>query len=102
VISGGNASVSGESITASVAGKSISTSGDTSAASIGVPASNVAKADARVADDTSDTTPSSSPKLGDTDDKKRKAKPIKLTRKSGRVTVILPPSNNQSPRKPNP
>jgi hypothetical protein len=99
VISGGNASVSGESITASVAGKSISTSGDTTSASIGVPASNVAKADARVTDETSDVAAPSTPSLAD-DDKKKKTKAITLTRKTGRVTVTLPPGNNRDTRKP--
>jgi hypothetical protein len=53
VISGGNASVSGETITASLIAQSVSTSGNTTQANVGVPASNVSKADSKVAEDAS-------------------------------------------------
>jgi filamentous hemagglutinin family protein len=83
-------SVSGDSITAALVGSSVSSSGDASAASVGVPASNVAKESARTSEDAAATVA----KTDDTDEKennKKKSKPISLAKKTGRVTVILPP-----------
>jgi hypothetical protein len=90
VISGGNASVSGEAITASVIAQSVTTSGNIAQANVGVPASNVAKADAKVAEDASASVATTdNPATGD-DDKKKRDKTITLAQKSSRVTVILP------------
>ncbi len=92
VISGGNASVSGESINASLVSRSVTTSGDMTGSTTGVPASNVAKTDARVADDTDTVSGKSlAPASADDDEKKKNARRVTLSRKTGRVTVILPP-----------
>ena len=90
VISGGNASVSGESITASLIAQTVSTSGNTSQASLGVPTSNVAKDDSKAADDATTTVAKNEDTESSDDDKKKKNKAITLAQKSGRVTVILP------------
>ncbi|MFO1488229.1 MAG: filamentous hemagglutinin N-terminal domain-containing protein [Verrucomicrobiota bacterium] len=85
-------SVSGDSITASLVGSSVSAAGDTSGASQGVPQSNVAKEDARAAEDASTTVG----KVADTEsseEEKNKFKNIKLAQKTGRVTVLLPQKN---------
>jgi len=83
-------SVSGDSITASLVGSSVSAAGDTSGATQGVPQSNVAKEDARVAEDASTTTS----KVADSnEDDKKKFKTITLAQKTGRVTVLLPQKN---------
>ena len=90
VISGGNLDVSGSSITASLIAESVSASGDTSGASMGIPQSNVAKDNAETADDASTV----ASKTSDDDDdlkKKKKGKGATLAQKTGRVTVILPP-----------
>ena len=85
VISGGNVDVSGEAITASLIASSVSTSGDASGATEGIPQSNVAKDNAPTADDVP------SVKSDDTDDElKKKGKGINLAQKVSRVTVILP------------
>ena len=60
VISGGNVDVSGSSITASLIASSVSTSGDASGASEGIPQSNVAKDNAQTADDASTVTSNNS------------------------------------------
>jgi len=90
VISGGNVDVSGESITASLIASSVSTSGDASGATEGIPQSNVAKDNAQTADDASTVTSKTS---GDDDDLKKKKKGIALAQKVSRVTVILPQKN---------
>jgi filamentous hemagglutinin family protein len=90
VISGGNASVSGETITASVIAQSVSTSGNTAQANVGVPASNVTKADSKVAEDAGTTVATTDSQETSDDDKKKKDKTITLAQKSSRVTVILP------------
>jgi filamentous hemagglutinin family protein len=90
VISGGNANVSGETITASLIAQSVSASGNTTQANVGVPASNVAKADSKVAEDASTTVATADNQETSDDDKKKKDKTITLAQKSGRVTVILP------------
>jgi filamentous hemagglutinin family protein len=90
VISGGNANVSGETITASLIAQSVSASGNTSQANVGVPASNVTKADSKVAEDASTTVATTDNQETGDDDKKKKNSTITLAQKSGRVTVILP------------
>lgn len=91
VISGGTADVSGNSITAALLGTQVSATGDTSGAS-GMPQSNVAKDDSRVADDASATATQGSDDTSD-DLKKKKGKGIVLSQKTGRVTVVLPTRN---------
>jgi hypothetical protein len=93
VITSGNANVTGESITASLISQSVTTSGNTSSSAIGVPQSNVAKEDAKVADDASTNVVKSDDTDGD-DGKKKKNKPITLAQRAGRVTVIMPGKNN--------
>ncbi len=90
VISGGNVDVSGSSITASLIASSVSTSGDASGATEGIPQSNVAKDNAQTADDASTVTSKTS---DDDDDLKKKKKGIVLAQKVSRVTVILPQKN---------
>ena len=88
VISAGNVDVSGDSITASLIASSVSTSGDASGATEGIPQSNVAKDNAETADDASTVTS----KTSDDDDDLRK-KSIALAQKVSRVTVILQQKN---------
>jgi filamentous hemagglutinin family protein len=90
VISGGNVDVSGGSITASLIASSVSTSGDASGATEGIPQSNVAKDNAQTADDASTVVSKTS---DDDDDLKKKKKGIVLAQKVSRVTVILPQKN---------
>jgi len=90
VISGGNASVSGETITANVIAQSVSTSGNATQANVGVPVSNVTKADSKVAEDASDTVATTDSQATIGDDQKKKNSTITLAQKTGRVTVILP------------
>jgi len=98
VISGGNLDVSGGSITASLIAESVSASGDTSGANTGIP-QNVAKNNAETADDAS-TVASKTDDQND-DENKKKGKGITLAQKTGRVTVILPPKQQQ-PKNPDP
>lgn len=100
VISGGTEDVSGSSITASLIAESVSASGDTSGASMGIPQSNVAKEIAESADDA--TTVTSKTDDQDDDQNKKKGKGIALGQKTGRVTVILPPKNHAESRTPDP
>jgi hypothetical protein len=88
VIGGGDVSVSGDAIDAAVIGGSVSASGNTAGAAIGVPASNVSKVDTEVADN-ADAATSKTDSGDDTDDEKKK-KNITLAQKVSRVTVILP------------
>ena len=90
VVGGGSVNVSGESITAALMGGSVSTSGQTAGASIGVPQSNVARDDSRGLDDAATNTASViSQSLGK--ELGGAAKTIALAQKTGRVTVVLPP-----------
>jgi hypothetical protein len=91
IVGGGDVSVSGDAITAAVEGGSVSANGDTTNASLGVPASNVAKENAEVADNASDATSKTSP--GDDEDPLKKKKGIALAQKVSRVTVLLPGKN---------
>jgi hypothetical protein len=90
VISGGNVSVSGEAITASLIAQSVSASGNTTEAAIGVPAANVAKTDSKAAEDAGTTLAKTEDSATDDDEKKKKDKTITLAQKASRVTVILP------------
>jgi hypothetical protein len=92
VIGGGSVDVSGTSITAALLGSQVSASGDTSGSS-GIPQSNVAKEDTKVADDASTTTIQASDDSTSDDEKRKKGKGIVLAQKTGRVTVILPTRN---------
>ena len=93
VISGGNLDVSGGSITAALIAESVSASGDTSGANMGIP-QNVAKDNAETAGDAS--TVASKTDDQDDDENKKKGKGIALAQKTGRVTIILPPKQQQS------
>ncbi|MGA2176872.1 MAG: filamentous hemagglutinin N-terminal domain-containing protein [Verrucomicrobiota bacterium] len=93
VITSGAASVSGESITAALISQSVSTSGNTTAAALGVPASNVTKEDAKVADDASAAVVKADETASD-DDQKKKHNTTTLAQKAGRVTVLLPGKKN--------
>ncbi len=91
VVGGGSVSVSGDSISAAVVSKSVSTTGDTSSASLGVSTAGAPKAESKVADDGATTaSKSSESSLADDEKKKRLAGGAKLNRYVGRVTVILP------------
>jgi filamentous hemagglutinin family protein len=93
VISGGGLDASGD-ITASLVGENVTASGNTSGASVGIPASTAAHDTAQAAED-ADTALSKirSVPSDDDDDKKRK-KGITLAQKSQRVTVLLAPAKN--------
>ena len=91
IVGGDSISVSGASIGASLISGSVSTSGNASGASVGVPASNVQKEDAPTADSANQTVAQSSGLDGGTDDsKKRVAKKPVLTAVTSRVTIISP------------
>ena len=89
IVGGENVSVSGGEITASLLSGSVSTSGDASGATVGIPQSNATKQDAQVADDASTAKADSQ-----SDDNQKKKKPITLAQKVGRVTVNLPTKTN--------
>ena len=57
---------------------------------MGVPQSNVARADAKVTDDASTSTAQTEKNAEEEDGKKKKGKSVTLARSVGRVTVILP------------
>jgi filamentous hemagglutinin family protein len=92
IVSGGNLDVSGNSIDASLIGENVSASGDTAGASMGIPQSNVATVNTPTADNV--TTASSKADTDDSNDEKKKRKPVALAQKASRVTVTLPPKNN--------
>jgi trimeric autotransporter adhesin len=98
VVGGGDVSVSGDSILASVLGVSVSASGDTSGASLGIPQSNVSKENAETAEDAS-VVAAKTDNADDDEEKKQRGKGISLAQKTGRVTVVLPP--RQQPKSPN-
>ncbi|HLX70087.1 MAG TPA: hypothetical protein VKV04_10725, partial [Verrucomicrobiae bacterium] len=82
-------SVSGDSITASLIGSSVSAAGNTTDASEGIPQSNVTPETSKVADDASTTVGKADDQESE-DEKKKKNKTIVLAEKTGRVTVLLP------------
>ena len=86
IVGGGDVNVSGSSILAAVMGSSVSASGDTSGASLGIPQSNVSK---EVAETTDANTATQTATDTDSDDQKKK-KGIGLVQKVSRVTVLLP------------
>jgi hypothetical protein len=86
IIGGGDVSVSGSSIDAAVRGGSVSTSGDTSGATLGVPSAGPAE-NVQVADN-ADTVGSKTDANDENELKKQKG--ITLARKVSRVTVLLP------------
>ncbi len=92
VVGGESISVSGATIAASLISGSVSTTGDASAASVGVPASNVSSEDAKVADDASTTAIKSSDQGADDEEDRRKhpGKSGLLAAATGRVTLLLP------------
>ena len=91
IVSGENVSVTGGEITASLLSGSVSTSGDASGATVGIPQSNATRQDAQVADDASTAATKSD---SQSDDDQKKKKPITLAQKVGRVTVLLPTKTN--------
>jgi trimeric autotransporter adhesin len=91
VISGGNVSVSGEAITANLVAATVSASGDTTQATMGVPGSNVAKVDAQTTEDANTVAMQTTDINNDDDTRKKKGQTITLARKVSRVTVVLPP-----------
>jgi filamentous hemagglutinin family protein len=86
IIGGGDVSVSGSSIDASVRGGTVSTSGDTSGATLGVPSAGPAQ-NLQVADNANTV---ASKADADDDDERKKKKGISLAQKIARVTVLLP------------
>ena len=92
VISGGSVNASGDSITATLISESVSTSGNASGATEGIPQSNVAQNNSQTADNADATTS----KNGNQDDEEelKKKKGITLAQKVSRVTVILPTKTN--------
>ncbi len=90
VIGGSSVDVSGDSITASLISSSVSASGDTSGASIGVPQSTAAQPVAQTADNAVTATSKTDDFSDDDDEKKKKGKSISLAQKTGQVTVLLP------------
>jgi hypothetical protein len=90
VIGGGTVNVSGDSITAALMGGSVSTSGQSAGAAIGVPQSGVASVQSRGLDSAATNTVAvgSRPVERETT---AAGKGITLARKTGRVVVILPP-----------
>ncbi|HXD00957.1 MAG TPA: filamentous hemagglutinin N-terminal domain-containing protein [Verrucomicrobiae bacterium] len=92
VVGGESISVSGGDITASLVSGSVSTTGDASSASVGVPASNVPAEDAKVANDASTTATKTGDQDSDDEDdrRKRSAKNGMLATAIGRVTILLP------------
>jgi hypothetical protein len=89
VISGGALNVSGESISAALVGNSVNAQGDTSSAAVGVPKSNVASVDTKVADDASTSTAKKSDDSADEEEKRRRSKFPVIVRTIGRVRVFL-------------
>ena len=87
IIGAGNVNVSGDSITASLISSSVTASGDATGASIGIPQSNVPHDNAPVMEDTPINATRSAPQSIEDN---KKDKPIMLTQRTGRVTVILP------------
>lgn len=87
ILGGESVAVSGEQITASLISGSVTATGDTSGASMGIPQSNVTQQNAQVADNAS----SLKAKTDDSElDDLKKKREIKLAQKVGRVTVLLP------------
>ena len=94
VVGGDSISVSGQTVTASLISKSVSASGDTTAAAIGVPTGNIAKEDTKIADDasTSVANPPIPPRIMRNKKEETRQK-AGAARSIGRVTVILPQKN---------
>ncbi|MEI6075800.1 MAG: filamentous hemagglutinin N-terminal domain-containing protein [Verrucomicrobiota bacterium] len=88
IVGGGEVSVSGDFIDAAIRGSSVSAAGNTSGASIGVPASNVAKETTQTADGANTVAGKTDATEGDGLNKKKKG--IALAQKVSRVTVLLP------------
>ncbi|HEY6167656.1 MAG TPA: hypothetical protein VI454_06425, partial [Verrucomicrobiae bacterium] len=93
IVAGGGVEASGANISAALVSTSVSASGDTSAASMGVQSTQAARSDSKVSED-ADKKVMASAKPSDDDDDKKKKKPVTaLARTTGRVTVILPAKN---------
>ena len=91
IVGGDSVSVSGGEITASLFSGSVSTSGDASGATVGIPQSNVTPNNSQ-ADGGSDVAAAKTGGQDDEEDQKKK-KGITLAQKVSRVTVLLPPKN---------
>jgi hypothetical protein len=90
VIGGSSVDVSGDSITAALISGSVSSSGDTSGASIGVPQSTAAQPVAQTSDNAMTAASKTDDLSDDDDEKKKKGKGISLAQKVSQVTVLLP------------
>lgn len=92
IVSGGNLDVSGNDINASLISESVSASGDTTGASMGVPQSNVSSVTTQTADNATEVTAKTDDATDD-DDQKKKRMQVALAQKTSRVTVTLPRQN---------
>jgi filamentous hemagglutinin family protein len=91
IVGGENVSVSGGEITASLLSGSVSTSGDASGATIGIPQSSGTQNISQTADNANAATSKDSSQ--DDEEEQKKKKSISLAQKVSRVTVILPQKN---------
>jgi filamentous hemagglutinin family protein len=92
IVGGENVSVSGGEITASLLSGSVSTSGDASGATIGIPQSSGTQNISQTTDNANAAT-SKDDSQDDVEEQKKKNKGIALAQKVSRVTVILPQKN---------
>ena len=90
IVGGENVSVSGGEITATLVSGSVSTTGNASGATVGIPQSTVSRHEAQVADNAATAATKTDSQLEDNQNKK----PITLAQKVGRVTVLLPTKIN--------
>ena len=92
IIGGDNVSVSGSAISATVIAKSATTSGDTTGAKVGIPASNVAREASRTAEEAAAVVAKESDPAQESDSRKKREGGTSpgLAKSTGRVTVILP------------
>jgi hypothetical protein len=85
-------SVGASTITAALISSSISAAGDTAGSSLGVPQSTAPAETARATDDAATSAGKTDDTNSGDDEKKKRNRSIGLSRKTGRVTVILPPA----------
>ena len=89
---GGISASGGQGVTASLVGQNVSVGGGQAQSTLGTaaPTATSQSAAAQASSDTKEQLASNTAVAAD-DDKKKKAKAPVLTRRTGRVTVILPP-----------